>query len=144
MRRVRMIFLLLVSLIFGLCGCGSSVQKTGDTDSKREIRYYDDGRVILTYSVYTVSSEITKAVNEFNKVNQDYYVEIQNFDEGKNNDISAAILDFDLALVNSQAGDILQVDELSYEKYARMGVFEDLYPYIEADDELIYQNIGKR
>lgn len=135
MRRVGVIFLLLVSLIFGLCGCGSSVQKTGDTDNTREIRYHDDGRIILTYSVYSVSSEITKAVNEFNKVNQEYYVEIQNFGEGKNNDISAAILDFDLALVNSQAGDILQVDESSYEKYARMGVFEDLYPYMEADDE---------
>lgn len=145
MKRVWITVLLFGFVIFTLCGCGSDTQDVWqeetkqqvvadtDTENKQEIRYHEDGRIILTYSTMTLEKDANKAIKAFNAQSEEYYIEVQDF--GKGTDLTTGYQEYDLALVNGTGGDILQADGDSYKKYARLGVYEDLYPYMEKDTE---------
>lgn len=147
MKRVWTMILFFGFMMCTLCGCGSDMQDVGqkeneqqavsdtDTEYKREIRYHEDGRIILTYSVFDLGPRQKSLINSFNAQDEEYYIEIQDFGKGHENDPMKAYEDFDLALVNGVAGDILQVDSSFYTKYLRLGAYEDLNPYMEADEE---------
>lgn len=140
MKRIWTTVLLFGFIMSVLCGCNSDAQgeqevETSNEEYKREIRYHEDGRIILTYSVTDLSPRQKAMINSFNAQNKEYCIEVQNFGEGNENNLSKAYEDFDLALVNGKAGDILQVDNSFYTKYLRLGAYEDLNPYMEEDEE---------
>ena len=149
MKKVWAVMFIIGVVMISLCGCGSESEvddeesakiqeeqsKEADTRYQREKRYHEDGREILVYTVFEYGPMQKSLVNSFNAENEDYYIEVQNMQEGNENDPMKAYEDFDLTLVNGMAGDILQVNSLYYTKYIRQGAYEDLKPYMEADED---------
>lgn len=143
MRKIWTTVLLFIFILGTMCGCKADVQVSGqdstqdtkDEEYKREIRYHEDGRIILTYTVFDLGPMQSSLIQSFNAQNKEYYIEVFDFGKDNPNDPMKAYEDMDLALVNRTAGDILQVSNLYYPKYIRLGVYEDLNSYIEADEE---------
>lgn len=119
-----------------LCGCAKE-EPVGISEVKEEEeipKYHTDGRKILTFATCNLHKEDKTAINNFNGQNEEYYIEIIDYCE--NGDIAAGYEQYNLDLTNGTAGDILSVDCNGYEQYSQLGVYEDLYPYMENDGDI--------
>ncbi len=101
---------------------------------------HEDGRKVVTLSVYLPGEDIRQAVIAFNETNPDYYVELLCGDKDMNtpsiNRISAT--DYwnqeTLEIFAGKGPDIFtKTLHSSYNSYIDKGVMEDLMPYIERD-----------
>ncbi len=135
--------LLPLLLLVLLSGCGpsstlsnneNSLFNNTSSDSSDDIPLHEDGRTIVTLSVYhaTDNSDIAIAVASFNKTNPDYYVELLTADK----DTSASDY-WERERIEIMAGkgpDIFTKNAQSeFMAYVEKGVIEDLAPYIERD-----------
>ena len=98
-------------------------------------------KVKVTYGTFGVSGDIQARVNRFNQANEEYQIEIRDYFDGADpwgqsaevEDAAKKRLMTDIA-----AGDIPDIwdSSLPLDLYARQGVFEDLWPWIDGDPEL--------
>lgn len=132
---MKKLIVMLCMVIF-LCGCAQEeTAGISEVEVEEELpKYHTDGRLILTFATSNLHKEDKAAINNFNSQNEDYYIEIIDYCE--DGDIAAGYEQFNLDLVNGQAGDILAVDSNRYENYIQLGVYEDLYPYMENDEDI--------
>lgn len=97
----------------------------------------EDGRRII--KIATGSSNITMdAIWDFNDTSTEYYVELVDYMELCDYDWEQVVQRLSTELATGKAPDIIDLSafDINYESYAAKGVFEDLYPYIDADKEL--------
>lgn len=131
--------------LFSLClftGCSQSscdlesdspqAVVAGTQASEVDIPLHEDGRAIVTLSVYFKTDDIATAVAAFNKTNPDYYVELLTADS------STSAGDYwDRERIEIMAGkgpDIFTKNaNTDFMAYVEKGVIEDLAPYIERD-----------
>jgi ABC-type glycerol-3-phosphate transport system substrate-binding protein len=82
---------------------------------------------------YSIQNEIF----EFNKTDSEYRIKV--IDYSKYNtalDVFGGQTKLNLDIISGNIPDIILLDGLPYHNYAKHGMLEDLYPYIEADNEL--------
>ncbi len=128
--------ILMLCMVMLFCGCAKE-EPVGISEVKEEEeipKYHTDGRKILTFATCNLHKEDKTAINNFNGQNEEYYIEIIDYCE--NGDMAAGYEQYNLDLINGTAGDILSVDCNGYEKYSQLGVYEDLYPYMENDADI--------
>lgn len=97
----------------------------------------EDGRRII--KIATGSSNMTMdAIWDFNDTNTEYYVELVDYMELCDHDWAQVVQRLSTELATGKAPDIIDLSafDINYESYAAKGVFEDLYTYIDADEEL--------
>lgn len=89
---------------------------------------------IVLGTIY-LSQDTRKAVIDFNKNNSQYRITVKDYytDAG---DYEAAITQFNNDMGTGNAPDIIDTSVISYDTYATKGAFEDLYPYIEKDEDM--------
>lgn len=145
MKKTRIIILLLtITLVFLLIGCGqATMNNTGTANtasnqqenlfaSQEKTPRHEDGRSIVTLSIYYLTAEVQQAVTAFNQSNEEYYVEILTNDD----DMDAATF-WEREMVELSLGkgpDIfIKTLQTNFNDYIQKGVMEDLAPYIERD-----------
>ena len=153
MKKDGILFLLSCLLLILLCSCRESETglspegKESSEDGQALLRDSDeapvlseDGRIIVTLSVYSPDEATRQAVMAFNETNPDYYVEllfgIDVTEVQSINRISAT--DYwnreMLEIFAGKGPDIFtKTLQSSYNEYVEKGVMEDLTPYINRD-----------
>ncbi|MCL2627931.1 MAG: extracellular solute-binding protein [Oscillospiraceae bacterium] len=91
-------------------------------------------KTILTLATLHLEN-VKEQVISFNKTNPDYRIHIKDYWEDKNEDFSTAILRLNTDIIAGKVPDILDVSNphIPYKQYAKKGLFENLYPYIDSD-----------
>lgn len=90
-------------------------------------------KIVLTLACNTNSVAINAAVSDFNKYNDEYKIEIIDYNEIYPDQ---ALTRFDMDIAQGNAADIICLSGLSYETYAEKGLLQDLYTLIENDDTI--------
>jgi ABC-type glycerol-3-phosphate transport system substrate-binding protein len=94
-------------------------------------------KTVLTLACNAVTYNINSLTFQFNRYNPDYRIKILDYSKyNSQSDQTAGINMLNIDLSNGKIPDILALDGLPYETYAAKELFENLYPYIDADAEL--------
>jgi ABC-type glycerol-3-phosphate transport system substrate-binding protein len=95
-------------------------------------------KTTLTMAAIYLDSNVRSAVIKFNKTNPDYRIMVTDYsDYNTDEDYNAGLLKLNTEIISGQVPDILAVNSsMPVKQYAAKGVLEDLYPYIEQDEEL--------
>lgn len=89
----------------------------------------------LILGVSWLSQDVRKAVIEFNKNSTQYRIKVKDY-----SDSDDPWTQFNNDVTTGNAPDIIDVSGLSYDTYASKGILEDLYPFIEKDEEIKLEN----
>lgn len=96
--------------------------------------------IVLAGSLF--SSDITDAVNRYNRASSEYRIEIKDYSADGAADLGQP--QFESDLLAGDLPDMIYWNGLSFEKLARKGICEDLYPYMEEEgcftDETYFMN----
>ena len=106
----------------------------------------DDGKIKLVYGTFSEDRFLRYRISEFNRNSDRYYVELRNYSgegvdyTGMNYGQRSALQDAARKLLNAEAasGKIPDIWDTSMplDLYTRKGYFEDLWPWIDGDEEL--------
>ena len=129
--KIRIYCICFILLICLCAGCGQSNKK--DDKATKE-------RTVLTYGyidadpVVDFDAEIEKQVVKFNRNQNEYILEIRKYGED-NYAEGLAALNADIA--SGKGPDIIQIDnDAQYWEYASKNMLEDLYLFIDEDEQL--------
>ena len=147
-------FLLSILLIISV-GCTDNQAVIYDdylesnSETTTEINKFQSGNEILSgeLTIYTTyfnrQSVFPKLIEEFNKVHPNVKITLVGPEEETLS--SEYVLQTTVELMSGKTADIIDLKHLPYYKYAKSGLFEDLYPYMEKDsnfnEEDYYMNI---
>ena len=111
---------------------------------------------ILTLECNNLNWDVRKHVVEFNKTNSEYRIVIEEYAQyNTSEDYTVGVTRLNTDIASGKVPDILLLDwQMPVESYETKGLFEDLYPYIDQDEELkredffpnvltAYENEGK-
>ena len=92
---------------------------------------------IITLGCYWMDSNIRRAVIDFNKTNTKYRISVKDYSMyDTDTDYDAGITKLNTDIVGGDVPDIILAStEMPMESYIAKGIFEDLEPLIESDDE---------
>ncbi|MDR2589928.1 MAG: extracellular solute-binding protein [Oscillospiraceae bacterium] len=95
-------------------------------------------KTVLTLATFNSTSRlITNAVIDFNIRNTKYEIQlIDYFEFATNDNWQAGLTKLYLEILSGNAPDIIDVTSLPFRHLANMGLFEDLYSFIDADEVL--------
>ena len=94
-------------------------------------------RTILTYATMYLSYEMRERIIDFNKSQTNYRIEIRDYSEfNTQDDYNAGLTKLNTEIIAGKVPDILDTSGLPIHQYGGKGLLEDLWPYIEADEEL--------
>ena len=92
---------------------------------------------ILTLGTLSLDYEVRRRVIDFNKTNQEYRIEIKEYlSDYSMEGYADAIKQMNTEIISGNCPDIIDVTDLNMQKYITRGVLEDLYPYMDADEEM--------
>lgn len=155
MKKFRRLFAVMLCLtlmftIFSACGGqrpepeGGAEAATAQPTQKPEIPTQDEreaavskDRTVITLGSYGASFD-ESLIWEFNESQDEYLVEIIDYADEFPVDRDKALQKLILEIMSGKGPDIidLYMFSISFENFARKGVLEDLYPWIDADEEL--------
>lgn len=98
---------------------------------------------VITLACAGLDWDIRNSVVKFNKSNEEYRITIQDYASVYNSesDYEAGITRLNTDIASGKVPDILVInDSMPVESYISKGLFEDLKPYIEKDEELDITN----
>lgn len=96
-----------------------------------------ENRTILTYATMYLSYEMRERIIEFNKSQTACRIEIRDYSEfNTNDDYNAGLTKLNTEIIAGKVPDILDTAGLPIHQYGGKGLLEDLWPYIEGDEEL--------
>lgn len=132
----RFLLFLFVLLLFCmvLSGCGDgNMGENGSQD-----------RVILTAAVLRKENSFMDMVEEFNRSNKDYYIEVKVYD-ALEWDGSDALQSLIMEMVAGGGPDIIWMNDRSNAAFAAGKLLEDIYPYMSSDQDFsmadYYENV---
>lgn len=99
----------------------------------------------LVYGTMWLGQDIKKEIIDFNKTNEKYRITVKEYQTG-DVDYMTSLTQFNNDLTSGNCPDIINLNNIDFEKYASKGVFEDLYPYMEKegiDKDDYLQNVLK-
>lgn len=99
-------------------------------------------KIILTLACYGLDWDIRRQIVDFNKSNTEYRIQITDYSQfDTEEDYSAGLTKLNTDLASGNVPDILLPNaQLPMASYVAKGLFEDLYPYIDGDQELERDN----
>ncbi len=94
-------------------------------------------RTILTYATMYLDYSEREKIIDFNKSQSQYRIEIRDYSEFNTaDDYNAGLTKLNTEIIAGQVPDILNTGGLPIHQYGAKGLLEDLWPYIEGDEEL--------
>lgn len=94
-------------------------------------------KTVLTYATMYLGYDVRQRIINFNKSQSKYRIEIKDYSEFNTpDDYNAGLTKLNTEITAGQVPDILNVSGLPVRQYGSKGLLEDLWPYIENDEEL--------
>lgn len=111
-------------------GCSIAMYTKPDVSS-------ENSKTTITFGAFQFDENMKRAVIAYNKTNTKYQITLKEYFDEDSGEITAdeAIENLNEDIAKGEIPDILDLSILT-EQYASKGLFEDLMPYIEKDDEL--------
>lgn len=163
---IRKVTVIMAVVMAMLCGCGQGEERgaagpldmpvedggeTGQSDleepqssapARERVAWgahapvYEDGKEVLTYGLISGGwNDMEELIAAYNQQSEAYTVQIIDYyDEEKGYDDSLTAMQLDI--VRGQAPDILSLSGIDYYTWAEKGILEDLYSYMDGDEEL--------
>lgn len=94
---------------------------------------------VITLGTIKLSNGLRGCVTNFNKKSEKYRVEIIEYAEGTN--YEAGVMRLNNEIIAGNIPDIINITDGTEEFYAAKGIFEDLKPYLDGDEESIVRTI---
>lgn len=93
---------------------------------------------VLTLGCTYLDDTVRRQVVKFNKENEQYRIQIKDYSKyNTEEDYSQCYIKLNADIVSGNVPDILVTDDnIPVESYIAKGLFEDLYPFIDADEEM--------
>ena len=119
-------------VMFGSCIYRLTKVKTSELVKKK----------IITLACLYTYGETKTFIADFNRTNSEYRIQIKNY-------MSDDVIDYDEAITSltkdilSNPPDLISLDGLDYARYSGSGVFENLYSFMEKDEEFKNRNLNK-
>lgn len=94
-------------------------------------------KYLLTYACTYLDYYVKEAIIDFNRSHPEHVIQVKDYSEYDNesNNYTGAETQLDLDILDGNVPDIISMQSLSMEKYARKGLLADLYKLIENDSE---------
>lgn len=83
----------------------------------------------LVYGALWIGSDMKQSIIDFNKSSNKYRITVKEY--GEVLDDGDALTRFNAALTSADCPDMIDLSSINYVQYAKKGIFEDLYPYME-------------
>lgn len=137
MRKTLLILALAITL---LAGCAKPSSNTDYTAAEEDLpassaESASAAKQVITMAGWSMEPWIELAVEEFNKTNDEYRIEFEDyFDTYGDRTLSDADTKLLLRFSSGDIPDILCMEANSYEDYADAGLLMDMYPLMEADE----------
>lgn len=94
-------------------------------------------RTTLTFATMYLSYDLRERIIDFNKSQLNYRIEIRDYSEFNTaDDYTAGLTKLNTEIIAGQVPDILDTSGLTIRQYGANGLLEDLWPYIEQDEEI--------
>lgn len=91
----------------------------------------------LTYACMYLNYNMRQQILNFNRNNPTYRIEVLDYSEyNTNEDSSGGITRMTTDILAGKVPDLIATDNLPIYQYSSKGILEDLWPYIEADEEI--------
>lgn len=103
-------------------------------------RYYqmkpDENKKVITFAGYNVTNQLRVTAREFNKTHKDCRIEIQLYEDEDQTRLATDI-------ATGKVPDVFSISmlQIPMDKLVRMGVLENLTPYLEKDTEISKEDI---
>ena len=96
-----------------------------------------EDRTVLTYATMYLSYDMRERIIDFNKSQTECRIEIRDYSEfNTQDDYNAGLTKLNTEIIAGKVPDILDTNGLPIHQYGGKGLLEDLWPYIEEDEEL--------
>ena len=96
---------------------------------------------IITLACLYASNDTKSYIADFNKTNSEYRIQAKTY-LNENTGYDEAITEFTKDIL-SNPPDLIKLDGLDYARYSESGIFEDLYPFMQKDEEFKNRNLNK-
>ena len=119
-------------------------QRWGDMGMEAEIALLTEqdasvlaDRTVLTFATMYLSYDMRERIIDFNKSQTACRIEIHDYSEfNTQDDYNAGLTKLNTEIIAGKVPDILDTNGLPIHQYGGKGLLEDLWPYIEGDEEL--------
>lgn len=92
---------------------------------------------ILTYGTLYLDYYVRKEIIEFNKTNQEYRIEVKEYiTDDSIEGYGSGQEQMNADIISGKGPDIIELSSMNMRMYAAKGILEDLYPYMDADEEI--------
>lgn len=94
-------------------------------------------KTILTMATQYLAWDVQGMVIDFNRNNDTYRIEVHDYSEyNTDDDYEAGVTKLLTEIMAGNLPDLLDLSQLPYDQLAAKGILEDIYPYIDADNEI--------
>ena len=94
-------------------------------------------KTIITLAAQYVGWDTRQTIIDFNRNNDTYRIEVQDYSEyNTEDDYNAGLTKLTTEILSGQVPDIFAMDGMPLSRYASKGLIEDLYPFIDSDPDL--------
>ena len=91
----------------------------------------------LTLAVLYLDYQVQQKIIDFNRHSDTTRIEVKDYSEfNTDDDYSAGITKLTTEIMAGNLPDLIAMDQLPYDQLASKGLLEDLYPYLDADEDL--------
>ena len=100
-------------------------------------RWRKGQKYVITYACIYLGYEIKEQIIEFNRTHPEHCIQVKDYSEynTQENEWNGAATQLDLDILSGKCPDIIDLNSIDFEKYAKKGLLADLYPLINADSE---------
>lgn len=92
---------------------------------------------IITYGTLYLDYYVRKQIIEFNRTNQEYRIEVKEYvTDNSMEGYGSGQEQMNSDIVSGKGPDIIELSGRNLKMYAAKGILEDLYPYMDADEEI--------
>ena len=96
----------------------------------------------ITLAAYYLYEDLRSQIIEFNKTNPEYRIVVEEYEKyNTEDDYTAGLNKLTTEISSGKIPDLLIVDSLPIEQYAANGMLEDLWPWIDQDEELSREDL---
>ncbi len=106
-------------------------------------------KYVITYACIYLDYEMKEQIIEFNRTHPEHCIQVKDYSEynTQENEWTGAATQLDLDILSGKCPDIIDLNSIDFEKYAKKGLLADMYQLINADSErplsAYHQNILK-
>ena len=110
---------------------GETAEITAVTAKKSDSSPQDTDKKVLTLASFTMLSGLKEAVLSFNQKSSQYQIQLREYSE-----YADPYTKMNLDIVSGKIPDIIVLNGIPADRYVKLGILTDLYPWMDSDKEI--------